>query len=102
MSDSRKYSDRTRRRRWNSDDETVSEAVVAAVATADVTEPDSLPPLGDRLDTDSLDGLFASRESTTSSGLIFARTADMDTESEVRFRCAKYDVTVTDNYVVLE
>lgn len=102
MSDSQQSSDHTRRRRWISDDETVSEAVVEAVATADAVGPNSLPPLGNRLDTDALDDLFASRESTTSSGLIFARTADMETEFEVRFRYAKHDVTVTDNYVVLE
>jgi hypothetical protein len=42
-------------------DEPVSSAVVRAVSAVDGREPTSLPPLGNVVDTDALDGLFAAR-----------------------------------------
>ncbi|WP_132060587.1 HalOD1 output domain-containing protein [Halorussus amylolyticus] len=102
MSDSRESRDGPRRRHWTGRDETPSGAVVEAVASASGTDAKDLPPLGDRLDTDSLDGLFASTDPTSSSGRISARTADMDAGLEVRFEYAGYDVTVADDDVILE
>ena len=94
--------DRPRRRRVVGAHERASEAVVAAVATADDVDPSELPPLGDHLDVDCLDGLLASESSSTAAGLVFTRTEDLLAEPEVSFTYAGYDVTVTEDYVVLE
>ncbi|WP_276301612.1 HalOD1 output domain-containing protein [Halorussus lipolyticus] len=94
--------DGPRRRRLIGEAETASEAVVAAVATAEDAEKDALPPLGDRFDTESLDRLVDAETRSPSAGLVFTRTEDIPTEIEVTFEYADYDVTVSDNYVVLE
>ncbi|WP_210424201.1 HalOD1 output domain-containing protein [Halorussus ruber] len=94
--------DRPRRRRLIDEAETASEAVVAAVATATDAEKDALPPLGDHLDTDALDRLVEAETQSPAAGLVFTRTEDIPTDVEVSFEYADYDVTVSDNYVLLE
>lgn len=91
-----------RRRRLIGNDETVSEAIVAAVATATDSEVESLPPLGDKLDVEALDRLVNSESRSPAAGLVFTRTEDIPVEVEVSFEYADYDVTVSNNYVLLE
>lgn len=102
MRDRESTHDGRRRRRVVGEDERASEAVVAAVATATDEDPSDLPPLGDRVDVDCLDGLLASGTQSTAAGLVFTRTDDLSAEPEVSFTYAGYDVTVTQDYVVLE
>jgi hypothetical protein len=91
-----------RRRRLIGDAETASEAIIAAVATANGVEIEELPPLGDQLDTEALDRLVSSETRSPAAGFVFTRTEDISTEIEVSFEYAGYDVTISDNYVLLE
>lgn len=91
-----------RRRRLIGDAETASEAIIAAVATANNVEVDALPPLGNQLDTEALDRLVSSETQSPAAGLVFTRTEEIPTEIEVSFEYADYEVTISDNYVLLE
>lgn len=55
-----------------SDDETVTQAVVAAVAAVAGERPEALPPLYDTVDTEALDTLFerASEDTTDRIGVV--------------------------------
>lgn len=91
-----------RRRRLIGDSETASEAVVAAVANAENTEVESLPPLGDQLDTEALNRLVGAETQSPAAGLVFTRSEDLVSDVEVTFEYADYDVTISDSYVILE
>lgn len=91
-----------RRRRPILRDETASEAVVAAVANAEDVEAGALPPLDARLDVDYLDRLLDERTEPAAVGLVFTRAEDIESDVEVSFRYAGYDVTVSENHVLLE
>lgn len=91
-----------RKRRPVEGDERASCAVVEAVARATGEDVDSLPPLHGRVDADALDRLFGAQDGTDDVGLIFTRVDDIPADVEVRFEYADFDVTVTENYVVLE
>ncbi|WP_135852686.1 HalOD1 output domain-containing protein [Halorussus salinus] len=95
-------SEEYRRRRLIEDDETASEAVVAAVANAEDAERDALPPLGDRFDVESLDALVDAGTAPSAGGFVFTRTEELTAEIEVSFRYAGYDVTVSEHYVLVE
>jgi hypothetical protein len=58
-----------RRRLLIGDAETATEAVVAAVANADNAEVESLPPLGDKLDTEALNRLVGSETQSPAASL---------------------------------
>ena len=94
--------DRPRRRRLIDEAETASEAVVSAVATATDADPEALPPLGDHLDTEALNQLVDAETRSPAAGLVFTRTEEIPADVEVSFEYADYDVTVSDNYVLLE
>lgn len=91
-----------RRRRLIGDTETASQAIIAAVATANDAEVETLPPLGEQLDTEALNRLIDSEDRSPSAGLVFTRSEDIPTEVEVSFEYADYEVTVSDNYVLIE
>ncbi len=91
-----------RRRRLIEEDETASEAVVAAVANAEGTGQDVLPPLGDRFDVESLDALVDAGTTPSAGGFVFTRTEELTAEIEVSFRYAGHDVTVSEHYVLVE
>lgn len=91
-----------RRRRLIENDESASEAVLAAVANAEATEQDTLPPLGDRFDVEGLDALVDAGTAPSTGGLVFTRTEELTPEIEVSFRYAGYDVTVSEHHVLLE
>ncbi|UPW00506.1 hypothetical protein M0R88_00020 [Halorussus gelatinilyticus] len=90
------------RRRLIENDESASEAVLAAVANAEATEVNALPPLGDELDVEGLDALVDAETTPSAGGLVFTRTEELNADIEVSFRYAGYDVTVSENYVLLE
>lgn len=102
MNEREHASDRPRKRHAIDRDERATEAVVGAVATAKGVDPESLPPLAAHVDPDALNGLFAAKTPSPAAGLVFTRTADIPSDLELRFRYAGYDVTVTENYVVLD
>lgn len=90
------------RRRPVERNESPREAIVDAVATAESTERDSLPPLEDSVETDCLDELAEVTSGAVAGGLVFTRTEEIATEIELSFQYEGYDVTATENYVVLE
>lgn len=92
----------SRRRRPILSDETATEAVVAAVANAEDADPAALPPLEARIDTDDLDRLLDESTEPTAVGLVFTRSEDIQNDVEISFRYAGYDVTVSENHVLLE
>lgn len=68
--------------------ERVSEAVVAAVATASSTDPAKMAPLADAVDPDALDALFADRYDGTPRA-----------DGTTRFPFSGYEVIVTSGLV---
>jgi hypothetical protein len=92
----------SRRRRPILSDETASEAIVAAVANAEEADPTALPPLDDRVDADYLNKLLDESSEPTAVGLVFTRSEEIDSDVEVSFQYAGYDVTVSENHVLLE
>ena len=65
-----------------------SRAAIEAVAESERIDPVDLPPLGDVIDPEALNGLFADREST---------------RGRIRFRYHGYEVTVDERgHVTLE
>lgn len=90
------------RRRPILGDETPSHAVVSAVANAEDEDVTALPPLDDSIDAHHLDRLLAEDTEPTGVGLVFTRSVEMDNDVEVSFQYAGYDVTVSENHVLLE
>lgn len=90
------------RRRPVERDESPREAIIDAVATAENIDKESLPPLEETVEADCLDELAEVTSGTIAGGLVFTRTEEIATEIELSFQFVGYDVTATENYVVLE
>jgi hypothetical protein len=78
------------------------EVASEAVTTAESCDPSALPPIGERIDVECLDGLFEFPDSSPGSDHIFLRADEIRTDLEVSFRYAGHEVTVTEKYVLLE
>lgn len=102
MNEPQDANDAFRRRRAVDRDERATEAVVDAVATAEGVDADALPPLAARVDPEALNSLFAAKTPSPAAGLVFTRSAEIESDVELRFRYAGYAVTVTENYVLLD